>query len=344
VKASLETAAGTEPVAPAPGIPRGLAELVDVLGPLHGLGDELAPLRALDSMRLVPLEASVSLGGLETAGDLRLTLGVSSRPEDPDGRGALRAVLDALAPGAPATVAEVALALAARGAPGRRFMRGVAIRARRGWELRARPAAWLGGDTIGERSARVAEALASVGLDAAARLHGQLASILASHPFSAAVPYGLGFDIDRHQIAGAKTYFSCESPEVALDHFHGPIAGLLGLEGRTVALEVLAAATGPGWRRARWLLEASFELPAAASVGARAKLYVPAQMLAPSEVDAHHAILRAAAELGLDAGPYESLVGAMRPRGLFAERPSSLMVGVSVRARGAPSLEAYVHM
>ena len=116
-------------------------------------------------------------------------------------------------------------------------------------------------------------------------------------------------------------YFACESAEVVLDHLRGPIAEELDLGHHAALFQVLVEATGPEWRRARWLLEASFELPADPAAGARAKLYVPPSRLAGSEAGAHRAILGVATELGLDAAPFEALIRALRPDGL--SRPAA---------------------
>ena len=73
----------------------GLDEL-DRLAALYGLGEELAPLRALDgTIAIEPLEASVSLGATAAARDLRLTLGLPSHA-------ALRTLIESLGVGPPA--------------------------------------------------------------------------------------------------------------------------------------------------------------------------------------------------------------------------------------------------
>jgi hypothetical protein len=323
-------------------LPRGVDALLDRLAPLYGLVDELASLRVVGrTMPIEPLEASVSLGVQAATRDLRVTVGLPSRSDDPESCAALCAVLEGLGAGSAAPPAVAALALAARGARERRFAYGAALRTRPGRAVQPRPATWIGGDTVAERSARVAEALASVGLDDAATISRRLVRTFGSNPFSAVVPYGLGLGLGCDGVTGAKVYFACESAEVVLDHLRGPIAEELDLGHHAALFEVLVEATGPEWRRARWLLEASFELPADPAAGARAKLYVPPSGLAASDPGAHKAILRVATELGLDAAPYEALIRALRPGGLSTNQPPTLMMGVSVMSTG-PSLEAYV--
>jgi hypothetical protein len=107
------------------------------------------------------------------------------------------------------------------------------------------------------------------------------------------------------------------------------------------SFELLAESVRADRRRARWLTEVGFELPADPALGARAKAYLLPAGLAANEAEGHTAILRLAARLGLDPLPYEELVAAVRPDGLTPERPCSLMVGVSASA-GGPSLEIYV--
>ena len=323
-------------------LPRGVDALLDRLAPLYGLGDELASLRRVGrTMPIEPLEVSVSLGAQAASRDLRVTVGLPSRPDDPESSAALCALLEGLGVGAAAAPTVGALALAAQGARRRRFAYGAALRARPGRAVRPRPATWIGGDTVAERSARVAEALGSVGLDDAATASRQLFRTLGSNPFSAVVPYGLGLGLGGDGVTGAKLYFACESAEVVLDHLRGPITEELDLGGHAALFEVLVEATGPEWRRTRWLLEASFELPADPAAGKRAKLYVPPSGLAADDPGAHQSILRVAAELGLDAAPYEALVSALRPGGLSADQPPTLMIGMSVTSTGR-SLEAYV--
>lgn len=318
-------------------LPSGIDELLERLGPLYGLGDELAPLRGVSaSVPVVPLEASVSLHARTGRRDLRVTAGLPSRS-------ALSNLLESLDVGAAGEPAVGALVFAARDARERRFPYGAALRARTGQMVRPRPAAWLGGSTVAERSTRVEAALRSVGLEEPARRSRRLAHILGSNPFSCVIPYGLGLDLDETEVVGTKVYFACESAEVVLGHLHGPIADELALSDQTDGFDALVAAIGPDWRRRRWLLEISFELPADPVAGARAKLYAPAPSLAASTLAAHRAILSIASELGFDAAPYEALVQALRPRGLSDDRPPTLSVGLSVTA-ASPSLEAYVFL
>ena len=321
---------------------RRLVDFLDRLAVLYDVGDEVAALRALEAtITLLPLEASVSLRGGASPPALRCTLGVvRAPPGDPDGCAGLRRAVGALGAGRAGAVADAALARAGAGAPDRVFLRGLALRVAAG-HIGVRVTGWLGGNTVDERYARVEEALRALGLDGAARLHSHLAAVLASNPFSAAVPYGLAFALEGDEVVGAKSYFACESGEVLLDHVHGPIAQALELEGRTSPFDLLVGVIGSAWRRIRWPLEASFELPTDPCAGARLKLYIPAKRLADSDVGAHAAILRLAAELGLDGAPYEDLLRALRHPGPEADQPPSLMAGVSVSAAG-PSLEAYV--
>jgi hypothetical protein len=317
-----------------------LDELVATLASLNGLDDELAPLRALDmTLPIEPLETSISLGAGSTR-DLRLTVGLLSRADDPESQTALGTLLGSLGFGPMAEAAVAALARAARGARERRFAYGAALRARPGRTVRPRPAAWLGGNTVAERTTRIAEALVSLGLDEPARTSERIVGTLSSNPFSAVIPYALGLGLHPEGGAGAKVYVACESAEVALDHLHGPVADELDLGDRTAAFDALVEITRPEWRCTRWLLEASFELPADPAAGPRAKLYVPPAGLA-SDVTAHRAIMRLAAELGLDPGPYEALLGVLRPDELSPDHPPTLMLGVSVTAERV-SLEAYI--
>jgi hypothetical protein len=102
--------------------PHGLAELLDRVGPLFSLGDELGPQRALArTIPIEPLEASVSLGARTSARDMRVTIGLPSRADDPESRTALGAMLGALGVGSAADPAAHALELAARGARERRY-------------------------------------------------------------------------------------------------------------------------------------------------------------------------------------------------------------------------------
>jgi hypothetical protein len=322
---------------------RRLTGFLDRLAVLYNVGDEVAALSALDAtITLLPLEASVSLRGDASPPALRCSLGVVRAPDDPEGRTGLRRAVGALGAERAGAVADAALARVGAGAPNHVFLRGLALRVAAG-HVGVRVLGWLGGNTIDERNARVDEALRSVGLDSAARLHSHLAATLASNPFSAAVPYGLALAVAGDEVAGAKSYFACESGEVLLDHVHGPIARALELEGRTAPFDLLVGVIGSAWRRIRWPLEASFEVPADPSAGARLKLYIPAARLADSDVGAHAAILRLAAELGLDGAPYEDLLRALRVPGPAADQPPILMAGVSVSAAG-PSLEAYIFL
>jgi hypothetical protein len=324
--------------------PRRLTDFLDRLAPLYGVGEEVAALRALDvTTRLLPLEASVSLSGAASLPALRCSLGVvRAPPHDPDGRAGLRRVVGALGAEPAGAVADVALARAGASGPDRVFVRGVALRVAAG-HVGVRVAGWLGGNTVDERSARIEEALRLLGLDDAARLQSHLAAVLASNPFSAVVPYGLALALAGDGVAGVKSYFACESGEVLLEHVHGPIARALQLEGLTAPFDLLVAVIGSAWRRIRWPAEASFELPADPSAGARLKLYIPPKRLAASDLGAHGAILRLAAELGLDCTPYEELIRALRLPGRDADQSPMLMAGVSVSAAG-PSLEAYVFL
>ncbi len=324
--------------------PRRLTDFLDRLAALYDFDDEATALRPLHAnTTLLPVEASVSLRGAAPRPALRCSLGVvRAPPHDPHGRLGLRAAVGVLGVEPAGAVADAALARAGAGGPDRFFLRGVALRVAAG-HVGVRVAGWLGGSTVDERCARIEAALCSLGLDASARLHSRLADVLASNPFSAVIPYGLALSLAGDGVGGAKTYFACESGEALLDHVHGPIARALGLEGRTAPFDLLVGVIGPGWRRIRWPVEASFELPADPSAGARLKLYVPPERLAGSDVGAHGAILRLAAELGLDPAPYEDLIRALRPPGPEADRRQALMAGVSVSAAG-PSLEAYVFL
>ena len=323
---------------------RRLTDFLDRLAVLYDVDDDIAGLRALDAtIKLLPLEASVSLRGGASAPALRCSLGVvRAPPRDPDGRAGLRTAVAALRTGRAGAVADAALARAGAGAPNRAFLRGLALRVTAG-HVGVRVMGWLGGNTVDERIARVEQALRALGLGSVARFHSHLAALLASNPFSAAVPYGLALALDGDGVAGAKSYFACESGDVLLDHVHGPVAQALELEGLTSPFDLLVGVMGSGWRRIRWPVEASFELPADRSAGARLKLYIPPKRLAASDFGAHAAILRLAAELGLDRGPYEDLIHALHVPDPEADRPPILMAGVSVSAAG-PSLEAYVFL
>ena len=89
------------------------------------------------------------------------------------------------------------------------------------------------------------------------------------------------------------------------------------------------------------MMELSLELATEPARGARVKAYLPPPSLAVSEAAGHTAVISFAARLGLDPGPYEELVAAVRPDGLSPARPCSLSVGVSAGTRG-PSLEVYL--
>jgi hypothetical protein len=141
-------------------------------------------------------------------------------------------------------------------------------------------------------------------------------------------------------VLGAKTYFACEWADIATQLLGGRLADDLGLDG-VEGFELLAASARADRRRSRWLLEVSFELPADPARGVRAKAYLPPSNVASTEAEGHAAVLRLAAQLGVDSRPYEELVDAVRPDGLTSERPCSLMVGLSASERGA-SLEVYL--
>jgi hypothetical protein len=324
--------------------PRRLTDFLERLAVLYDVDDEVTTLSALDAATtLLPVEASVSLRGAATRPALRCSLGVVRVAlHDPDGRLGLRAAVGVLGVERAGAIADAALARAGAGGPDRFFLRGVALRVAAG-HVGVRVAGWLGGSTVDERCARIEAALRSLGFDASARLHSRLAGVLASNPFSAVIPYGLALSLAGDGVGGAKTYFACESGEVLLDHVHGPIARELGLEGWTAPFDLLVAVIGSDWRRIRWPVEASFELPADPDAGARLKLYIPPGRLAGSDLGAHGAILRLAAELGLDSAPYEDLIRALCLPGPEADPPQALMAGISVSAAG-PSLEAYVFL
>jgi hypothetical protein len=313
--------------------------LLERLGSLYGLDGELEPVRrVVEPLAAVPVETSVSLGsGVETTS--RLTLGLPTRPEDPHARSALVAALSGLGAERVAAAVDEALASVAP-APGRRLVRGLALRVRRGEPARPRAATWVGGETAAERSARVTDAMLRLGLECPAALHARLAAQLAANPFNAVVLYGLGFDVGPDHVPAAKTYFANEWDDVAVGLLCGRLADELGLDG-VEGFELLAACARADRRRGRWLLEVSFELPADPARGIRAKAYLRPDDLGADEAEGHATVLRLAAELGLDPRPYEELVEAVRPDGLSAERPCSLMAGVSASA-GGPSLEVYL--
>ena len=316
-------------------------EVFDRLGTLYGLEAELRPARrVVAELPVVLLEASVSLPAHRER-ELRLTLGLLSRPHDRDARSALVQAVSELGAQPLAVAVDEALAILRAGAstPDRPVTRGLALRVRTGEPPRPRPGARVRGATGAERSERMAEAMRLLGLDDAAALHLRLAGRLAANPFSAFLPYGLAFDVGPDRVLGAKTYFACEWADVALGQLH-ELADELRLQG-VESVERLAAAAGDEGGHSRWLLEVSFEIPTNPATGVRAKAYVPAPRLAANEVEGHAAVLRLAGDLGLDPGPYEELVAALRPEGLSCERPCTLMVGVSATAQGS-SLEAYV--
>ena len=314
-------------------------EVLDRLGALYGLEGELGPVRGVvAALPALLLEASVSLPARQER-ELRLTLGLASRPEDPDSRSALVEAVSGLGAASLAGAVDEALATLEATAS-RPLARSVALRVRARESVRPRPGALVGGATHAERSARMAEAMLRLGLDGPAALHRRLANRLAANPFNTVVPYALAFDVAPEQALGAKTYFACEWTDVALGLLRG-LADDLQIEG-VESFERLAAAAGES-ARGRWLFELSFDLPADPELGVRAKAYVPAPRLAPNEEEGHAAVLRLAGELGFDPGPYEELLAPLRPDGLApaSERPCSLMVGVSASASGS-SLEVYV--
>ena len=322
------------------GFPETAGALLERLGSLYGLVDELEPARRVaQRLRPVLLETSVSLRpGTQT--DLRLTLGIPPRPDDPQGRSALLAALSGLGAGRVSAPVDAALAHVA-GAPREgELARSLALRARSGEPVQPRPGARVGGRTGAERFARAADAMRSVGLERAAAVQERIAAEFRGNPFNAVIPYGLGFDLRPDRALGAKTYLSCEWPDVAVGFMRGRLADELGLKGVEV-FELLAAIARADWRRERWLLEVSFELPADPARGVRAKAYVSTRRLASSEAEAHKLVLRIAAGLGIDLRPYEELVEAVRPDGLTPERPCSLRAGVSASSLG-PSLEVYL--
>jgi hypothetical protein len=320
--------------------PQSAGVLLQRLGSLYGLHGELAPVRrVVEPLAAVPMEASVSLRpGVPT--DLRFTLGFEARVSDPDARGALVTALSGVGAAGACTGVDDALSDVAAAPGRRRLLRALAVRARRGEPLRPRAGAWVGGETAAERSSRVADAMRRVGLDQTAALHEHLAGELMAHPFGAIVPYGLGFDVGPDRVRGAKTYFVCEWAEVAVGLLTGRLADELHLEGAN-GFTLLAASVRADARRARWLMEVSFELPADPALAVRAKAYLLPWSLAASDAEGHIAILRLADRLALDPLPYEQLVEAVRPDGLTPHRPCSLSVGVSASARGA-SLDVYL--
>jgi hypothetical protein len=320
--------------------PQGIGRLLHRLGSLYGLHDVLGPVdTVLAPLPTVPMEASVSLRpGAQS--EVRFTVGFESRADDPDARGALIAALSGLGAQRVCTDVDDALTAVAPPPARRRLLRALAVRARPGEPLRPRGGAWVGGDTPGERSNRVADAMRRVGLGQTATLHDRLFAELAANPFTAIVPYGLGFDVGRDRVLGAKTYFVCEWADVAVASLRGQLAEELHLDG-TDAFELLAASVRADARRDRWLMEVSFELPADPARGVRAKAYLLPASLAADDAEGHTAILRLADRLALDPLPYEQLIKAIRPGGLTAGQPCSLSVGVSASAQGA-SLDIYL--
>src|SRR5690242_20042401 len=90
---------------------RRLVDFLDRLAGLYGVGDEVAALSALDAIRLLPLEASVSLRAGASPPALRCSLGVvRAPPGDSDGRAALRTAVGALRAERAGAFADVALA------------------------------------------------------------------------------------------------------------------------------------------------------------------------------------------------------------------------------------------
>jgi hypothetical protein len=324
------------------GFPETAGALLERLGSLYGLVGELEPAhRVVGSLPFVVGETSVSLRPVARS-DLRTTLGIPGRAGDPHGRSALVAALSGLGAGIVAANVDDALASVAplpRGSE--RGVRSMALRAGPGEPVRPRPGALVDGRTLAERSARVADALRRLGLERAAGVHDRIAAELGRNPFNAVFPYGLGFDLGADRALGAKVYWSCEWPDVAFAVMGGRLAEDFGLQGVGEAVEALAASAHADWRRPRWLLELSFELPADPAWGIRAKAHLSPHRFAPNEAQAHSAVLRIASELGLDPLPYEQLLEAVRPDGLSPERPCTLSAGVSATARG-PSLEVYL--
>jgi hypothetical protein len=323
------------------GFPETAGALLERLGSLYGLVGELEPARRVArSLPFVIGEASISLRQSPRS-DLRTTLGIPARPEDPEGRLALVEALSGLGAGIVAADVDDALADVAplpRGSE--RGVRSLALRAGPGEPVRPRPGAMVDGRTLAERSARVAGALRGIGLDGAAGIHERIAAELGRNPFNVVFPYGVGFDLTADRALGAKVYWSCEWPDVAFAFLSGRLAEEFGLQG-VEAIETIASCAHADWRRTPWLLELSFELPADPAWGIRAKAHLPPRRFAPNEADAHSAVLRIASELELDPKPYERLLETVRPDGLSTERPCTLSAGVSATANG-PSLEVYL--
>jgi hypothetical protein len=315
--------------------------MLERLGRLHELTVELTSVRrALAALAVVPLETSVSLRRSTGSSELRATLGIRPRPNDPDGREALRAAL--LAVEADPVVREVADTLASVAPPtgAKDLSKFIALRAREDGHVRLRPATWVGGKTVDERALRISVAMRRLGLEEAATLHDELAALLVSNPFTTIGAYGLGIDLDAGRVLGAKTYFTCEWADVALDLLRSRVARALDLEA-SEAVVLLAECAREESRKARWLLEVSFELPRDPATGVRAKAYLPAKHLAANEVDGHEKALALAARLGVVVVPYERLLSAARPAGLRRALPCSIMLGVSL-TETSPSLEVYL--
>jgi hypothetical protein len=314
--------------------------LLDRLRSLHGHSGELDRIRrVVEPLDAVPVETSVSLGSAVEPTS-RLTLGLRPRAEDPEARSALLAALVGFGAERAATAVDEALASVALTNARPSLVRALALRVRRGEPGRPRAGGWVGGKTASERSARITDAMLRVGLDRPAALHERLAAELTANPFNAVIPYGVGFDVGAESVLGAKTYFASEWPDVAVGLLSGRVADALRLNA-VEGFELLAASARSDRPRARWQIELSFELPADPARGVRAKVYLRADGMAPHEAEGHTKVLRLAAALGLDPGPYEELVEAVRPDGLSAERPCSLMAGVSASSRGR-SLEVYL--
>ena len=225
-------------------------DFLDRLAVLYDVDDDIAGLRALDAtIKLLPLEASVSLpaaalprlpcAAASVSCGLRHAIPTDARGfARPSRRSALGARAQLRTPRCPAGA----------GAPNRAFLRGLALRVTAG-HVGVRVMGWLGGNTVDERIARVEQALRA--LRPSAVLPGLRPSrgVAGVNPFSAAVPYGLALALDGDGVAGAKSYFACESGDVLLDHVHGPVAQALELEGLTSPFDLLVGVMGSGWRR-----------------------------------------------------------------------------------------------
>lgn len=322
-----------------PAFPQTAGALIDRLGSLHGLHCDLERVRrVVEPLAAVPMETSVPLlPGVQT--ELRLTFGLPPRPGDPDSRLAVQAALSGMGAERVSSGVDAALASVAPTPGLRRSARALALRASGNEPLRPRAAAWVGGATTAERSARVADAMLRLGLERPAVLYRRLTAQLQANPFNVVVAFGLGFEVGRDRVLAAKVYFACEWADVTA-RLLSSLADDLRLEG-VETLALLAAVASEERRRARWLMEMSLEVPADPDRGARVKAYLTASSLASSESDGHSTVLRLASRLALDPAPYEKLVELVRPDGLTPERRCSLSVGVSVGARG-PSMEVYL--